>query len=204
MLRIYTFANALRLTKNIKYPLPEEEGYDINIVSLPAWVDLVQKYVKTRRHDYSTQDMLKAYVDGNIQLTYTVPELTVSMGDYTIYSPKTVPPIIGSQYLEIHGTNRVLQGFLKDYAVYERANSWFMAKGEELVAVDTLFYFEKMAAWYRRSFEDSETLQVFIDFCLDVMELWRVYRLTPSEETLCIPSDKQEIVGDYVRHIWER
>lgn len=204
MLRIYTFANALNLARNIKYPLPEEEGYDINIISLPAWTDLVNKYVRKDRQSYSTKDMLKAYIDGDIQLTYKVPEFTAVCGEYTIYSPKTVPPIIGNQYFEIHGTNKVLKGFLKDYVVYERSNSWFMAKDGELVAVDTLFHFEKMAAWYRRCFDNPKTLQVFIDFCIDTLDLWRLYRLTPSEESLCIPADKQEVVEDYTRYIWER
>lgn len=182
MLRIYTFINALKLRQGLDSPIPEEEGYDINAISLPAWTALVDRYTGQKLQTYSTGEMIRMGI--NRQLVFDFDEYLANLhkGTPHILNWKDSRSRISKVPQESHATDDILKGFLYDNVVYNRCTIWYLTDGENIKSRELLFESPGQALWYRsRGFSPEDALtEEFLEFAKNKLYIPLIYKMLPE------------------------
>ena len=180
MPRIYPFINALRLSKNITYPLPDKENDNVSVVLISAWIELLNKYIKLDLPSYSPEDMIKRYILEEITIKENNKPIRFTDGDIEIENFVAASKNTRLSVKEEHVTTEYLKAFLYDDVVYDKADSWFTKYMIEPITKEILFHNKGKALWHRTFISSDENIismctDSFVKFCFDELKKKELY-----------------------------
>jgi len=145
MYKFYIFVNALRLRKEINYPLDNNEENTLSsLVAAKPWIDLVNKYTSNEYENYSIKHMLKMYINGSIKLNIEYPVIHYSFEDVDVYSQRDAANkgILPSRTNPIFFPNSTKDAYsmttLSDDRVYDKVSLWYLALEGEVIVIEML------------------------------------------------------------------
>lgn len=207
MPRIYPFANVLKLKRGIVYPVPKEEGLNINLITITPWVELTYKYIQLDLPEYSPEDMIRRYINKELVLDKSAPYVAYKKGNINIISYMAASRDIRLSFKEDHITNKYLESFFLDDAIYDTADSWFTVFEWEAITKEILFHAGDKAFWYRLPVLPNtsivkEATQSFMEFCFTQLGKMEIYRITPTsyvDETMP-PANESVQLNGYIKY----
>ena len=202
MLRMYIFANAVRLRHDMTVIPTMEDNIAVQLITLPIWVRLVDAYTKLDA-PMTVADMVKAYTSGKITINLPKSEKTkITYDDVDIYSFDMISLSDKDEFLSLlpkdsESTDLFLRPIMSDDTVYKDASMWYLRWNKKIILRETFlisnrnFQFPMGSVPLRRAFRLSHSRKdyfgipfyladIAMQFAFDHLGIDECYRLMPK------------------------